>query len=139
MSMRIRWVSVVTLALAVISGRSAPLSAQSAAGTPPVSPSHVADPSGVRTRVTSLGVGKRVVVRFADSSKVTGRIGAIEADTFTVRPDGSSPTRTIPIPYADVSKVSPKMSGTAKTLMFIGIGFGAYTLGFYIVGQFCCH
>jgi hypothetical protein len=137
MSMPSRWASVVTLALAVIGGRSAPLSAQSAAGTPPVSPSHVADPSGVRTRVTSLGVGRRVVVRFADSSKVTGRIGAIEADTFTVRPDGGSPTRTIP--YADVRKVSSKMSGKAKTLMFIGIGVGAYALGYWIAVQFCCH
>lgn len=137
MSSPTRWASVVILALAVISGRSAPLSAQSAAGTPPVSPSHVADPSGVRTRVTSLGVGRRVVVRFADSSKVTGRIGAIEVDTFTVRPDGGSPARTIP--YADVRKVSSKMAGKAKTLMFIGIGVGAYALGYWIAGQFCCH
>ena len=107
-----------------------------AEGTPFVAASPMTHPGDVRIRVTSLGVGKRVVVRFVDSAKVTGRIGAIEADMFTVRPDGGAPTRTIR--YADVSKVSSKMSGKAKTLMFIGIGVGAYALGYWIAAQFCC-
>ena len=86
--------------------------------------------------IASLGVGKRVVVRLRDSAKVTGRISAIDPETFTIRPDGDAPSRTIA--YTDVRKVSTKMLWQAKTLMVVGIGVGAYALGFWIAAQHCC-
>ena len=135
----VRSALVVILAGAAISGPRAAAAPQHLSGPLPQSPVHTMNQSDVRESVTSLGVGKRVVIRFADSSKTTGRILAIEADTFTVRLDGGSPDRTIA--YAHVREVSPKMSKRTKTLMFIGIGVGAYAvtaLAYWLVGLHCC-
>lgn len=91
----------------------------------------------VRSRVNELGVGARVETKLRDTTKIKGRIIAVEADRFSVIDEKASVDRTLR--YDEVAEVKKSGGGlSAKHWIIIGSAVAGAAVTWAIVKPAIC-
>ena len=87
-----------------------------------------AKPRSVSESLAQWSPGKRIVVVLNTGEKITGRLGAVESDRFTLEPDTPGGAQRT-LRFADVQSVKTRMT-TARKWAIAGGVYAAVTLLF---------
>ncbi|MFN7925942.1 MAG: hypothetical protein U0Q16_37940 [Bryobacteraceae bacterium] len=88
------------------------------------------DAAAMRERVRQMAVGSLVEVNVTGKKKLSGRLGAVGADSFELRPTNGSGNRTLRYEeVADIQRVEHKGTRTwVKVVIGVGIGVVAWVI-----------